>query len=244
MELLKLFRRYQEFTLLIVVGALSLAALGFGIVPLAKRTVALSRQLSSLTGDISLLRSKQAVLQAADEAVLRNNLLTLASAVPPDKSLSTVMTTLDYVSTNARVDVIDVTLSRPGSIATDSAKKLSADEAKIGSNLLPLSVTVRGPFDKVRSFLTTISIVRRLFRVRSLDVSVNGTFAEARMELDGFYAPYPVSIGSVIQPISPLTDRETQIIAVIDQMPFASREQEVVEATASVSIRKSDPFSP
>jgi len=226
-----------------VIAVVSLLGIFVGIIPAAKQALTLFGQIQGLATDVSLLRSKQTILQGMDESTLRNNLLTLASAVPPDKSLSTIMTTIDAVSGQTGVTVVDFTLTRPGSIATDAAQKMSADEAKIGSNVLPFSLTVRGTFAQIRAFVGKIAAVRRLFRVGSMNLTFTAALVEARIDLEGFYFPYPAQVGTVIAPITPLADTDQKTIAAVSAMPLSSVPIAVGTASASLSTGRTDPFA-
>lgn len=230
--------------LAVAVILLSLAGLFFGVVPLGQRVLSLWNQQSVLAREITTLTGKSAILQSLNESTLRNNLQILTSAVPVDKSIGTIFATLDQVS-GIDVAIKDFQLMNPGSISTSSAKKLSADETKIGSNILPFSVTVTGNYNSIRTFLSDITAVRRLFRLRAVDVTFTGFGVDTRLSLDAFYFPYPKTVGAVASPITALTDKEETTISMVSSLPLRSSLTFVVGTASAVpTTGKSDPFSP
>lgn len=223
---------------------LALASIGgilLGIVPLTQKTITLWQTVRTLSSDAELLRKKSEILLVLNEDELRQSVLTLASAVPPDKSLPSILTTIDTVSGQANIAISDVALTKPGSLATESAKKLTKDETIIGSNLLPFSVNGRGTFDEVKSFLSSVVVVRRLFRLRSMTLTMGSSITDAHVELDAFYLPYPTTVGSVSS-ISNLTDAEQKTITSVSSLPLASVTV-VSTVSASFPTGKDDPFA-
>ncbi len=245
MQLKKFLRLYKNLILMTVWLLCSVAGLLFGVVPLAQKAVSLGADVRTLSAEVDLLRSRSAILNLLDENTLRRNVLTLATAVPPDKSLPTILTTIDTVSGGSGIDIIDVSLTNPGSLATASAKKITSSEAKIGSNVLPFSVSGRGTWEQAKSFLSSVVSVRRMFRLRSMDISLNSDVVSVRADLDAFYFPYPTTVGTA-QTLSNLTDEEEKTIASVETLPLDSVGVVSTASTAATSVPsgKSDPFSP
>lgn len=242
MNLKLLMRQYAVQVRMGGIILVALVGILVGVVPFAQRTLSLWDQVRLLNSEVTLLQGKSATLQLLDEDELRRDALTLASVVPPDKSLSTVMTTLDTVSGQTNVALEDVSLNKPGSLATASAQKQTAEERKIGSNILSVSVHVRGTFDEIQRFISLIGVVRRLFHINNIGINFNSGLVDARLVLDTYYYPYPATVGRTLTPISGLSDDEKNIVTQMEALPLAS----VVPAStvsASVSVGKTDPFS-
>ena len=242
MQLKKMLRQYKNLILMGSIAVGSLVGMLVGVVPLAQKTVSLWQEVTALSSDVTLLSGKASILQLVDEDELRTNVLTLATAVPPDKSLATILTTLDTVSGQSGVAMSDFSLTKPGSIATASAKRLTSDEAKIGANLLPFSVSGVGTFDKVRSFLASVTRVRRVFRIRAFQLTNSGSLTNVHVDLDAIYLPYPTTVGSVTA-VSNMTAAEEKTISSVGSLPLASQTSQA-SASGSVPSGKTDPFSP
>ena len=248
MQFKKLFHEYQG--LIISIGILIVCGLGLllGVVPLIQKTIDLNTESRTISAEVDLLNNKVSVLQSIDENAMRSDLQTLLSAVPSDKSLSTILGTLDGLTGKTGVSSENFSLSKPGSLATESAKRLTADEQAVGSNILPFAISLTGTLDQMRGFLATSISVRRLFRVRSFDVSFlktgteSGSMVSANVAMDAFYSPLPSAIGSVSQQLTALTSTDTDLIAKVAGM------QLLVQTSASlpppsVGAAKPDPFS-
>lgn len=242
MQLNKIVRPYKNLIIMAVGSLLAIAGIVFGVVPLAQKTIALAGGVRALTAEVDLLRRTSATLQLLDEATLRRSVLTLASAVPSDKSLPSILTTLDTVSGGSGIALTDVSLTKPGSLATESAKKLTRDEVKIGANLLPFSVSGRGTFEQVQSFLTSVVSVRRMFRLRSMSVLLSGGLSTVLADLDAYYFPYPTTVGPATG-VSGLTEAEEKTITSIGLLPLSSVTS-VSTISASAPSGKNDPFTP
>ncbi len=246
LQLKKIFRTYQG---LITTSAIILVStLGFIIViiPLAQRIYGLSGEVTSVRGEVQSLEQKASILNSLDEDALKNDLVTLSSAVPADKSLMTLLATIDGVTSKTGVSLVDVSLTKPGSLATDSAKKLNVKEATLGSNIISFVLSVSGSYDQIHAFMKTIGSVRRFLRIRSFDVSIVGPDVTARITMDAFYYPFPKNVGAVNQKINVLTSKEEQTIHDITSIELASGQTISTNQLAPaviLPVGKSDPFS-
>lgn len=247
MQLKKFLREYQG--LIISAGILIVCVLGvlLGIVPLVRNTIDLNHENSSLTKEIELLNNKVTVLQSIDENAMRSDLLTLLSAVPSDKSLSTVLATLDGLTARTGLSSGDFSLIKVGSLSTESARP-SADEKAVGSNILPFTVGLTGSMDQLRAFMATSVSVRRMFRVRTFEIgfeksaSGSSNMLLANVGMDAFYSPLPPAIGSVSQPLTPLTSADSDLIAKLAGMQLLVPQSSPLPPP-SAGGEKPDPFS-
>src|SRR5258706_7276015 len=98
---------------------LSVVGFAVGIIPLAQKELALSGEVTSASGEVQSLQRKASVLDSLDEEALKNDLVTLVTAVPADKSLMTLLGTIDGVTRKTGVSLVDISLTKPWSLATD-----------------------------------------------------------------------------------------------------------------------------
>ncbi len=196
----------------------------FGIVPAVGKVISLRSNSVALSKTIQILRTKITILESKDESTYRDQFIQLVAAVPGDKSLPTLFATLDGLSAQSGVTLTEFTLSRAGSIASESGTRVSAEEQKIGSNLLPFTITVNGSYDQIYAFLSQVNNVRRFFRVNNFEISFADTSAiSVRMGMDAFYAPISSAIGTVDSPLEPISAKEEELITKISQMPYLSQ---------------------
>lgn len=249
MQLKKLFHEYQG--LIVSIGILIVCGSGLllGVVPLIQKTIDLNTESRTLSAEVDLLNNKVSVLQSIDENAMRRDLQTLLSAVPSDKSLSTLLATVDGLTSQTGISVDGFSLSKPGSLATESAKRLSADEQAVGSNILPFTVSIAGSFDQIRTFFASSVSVRRLFRIRTFDVSFlkagteSANMVSARVAMDAFYSPLPSVIGPVSEPLTALTSTDIDLIAKVAAMQPLAQTSSLALPPPTAGAGKADPFS-
>lgn len=248
-KLKKLLREYQG--LIIPAGVLMLCGFGIvlGVVPLARKAMTMNTEIKTVSKEVDALTNKVSVLQTIDEDAMRRDLQTLLSAVPSDKSPSTLLATLDGLASQTGVSIGSVSLTNLGSLATDSAKQLTEEERALGSHLLPLTINISGTYAQVQAFLTASTSVRRLFRIRTFDISLGNTttggstnMLTANIAMDAFYYAIPSSIGTIGQPIVPLTSADTDLIAKVESMQLVAQTSAGLPPPSG-GAGKSDPFS-
>jgi Tfp pilus assembly protein PilO len=220
----KFFRLYKDIVISIIMILIGVTGIILGIVPAVKRVIDIRNNSIELTKSIQLLRTKINILESKDINSYHDQLAQLVAAVPGDKSLPTIFTTLDSLSAQTGVTLTDFSLERIGSIASDSGSVRSEEEKQIGSHLLPFTITVNGSYDQIYQFLSKVNDVRRFFRVRNFEISFENTSAiSVTMGMDSFYAPVLSGIGTVESPLEPLSQQEEDLIVSISQMPYLGK---------------------
>lgn len=243
MEYSRYVRPYKTIALYLLVLVVSAAALVFGLVPIVKQAFKLYQDTQTLAIKVSALRQKVRMLQSLDEESLRNQLLALVSAVPANKSLPSLFATVEGVSAQSGVSLIDLSVTAAGPLATDAAKRLTIEEKKLGVSILPFSVGVEGQPAQLRSFMEVSANVRRFYQIRQAQINFSPEgLARGRFETSAYYTPFPASLGEVTEALEPLGAKEEQIIAAVSAIPQAAA-AEVAVSTAPLPL-KADPFSP
>jgi Tfp pilus assembly protein PilO len=251
MQITKLFREYQS--LIISVGILIASVLGiiFGVVPLVQKTIDMNDGIKSVSAEVDVLKNKVTVLESIDEASMRSHAQILLSAVPADKSLPTLLATLDGLAAQTGVSSGNFTLSKLGSLATVSAERLSADERDVGGNILPFTLNISGSFDQLRGFFASSVSVRRLVRVRTFDISflkveneasASANLVTATLGMDTFYDSLPTTIGAVGQPLTGVTSADEDVIAKVAAMQLLVAPSSPLPPPSGGPV-KADPFS-
>ena len=116
-----------------------------------------------------MLKGKLALLVALNEEDIRDRLILLVSAVPQEKSVPTIFSTIEGLAQQSGVSIIDLSLTSPGTLASMSAAiRASASEKKIGASTLPFVLTASGTYDQIRGFVGKINAIRRIFDVTIL----------------------------------------------------------------------------
>jgi Tfp pilus assembly protein PilO len=244
----KYWRLYKELIISICMILVSILGVIFGIIPATQKVIAVRENSVNLTKSIQVLRTKINILESKDESTYRDEFTQLLEAVPGDKSLPTVFTTLDGLCQQSGVTLLEFSLAKLGSIASNSGTgRPSAEEQKIGSNLLPFTVTVSGNYTQIYAFLTLVNNVRRFFRVNNFEISfADITGITIHVGMDAFYAPVSTALGLADAPLVPLSQREEDVITRISQMPYLgySAATSLPSAQPSESSFRSTLFAP
>ena len=245
----KFIRTYQGLIISFVMMGGVGAGVIFGLIPTVQKIIAIREESSVLIKQDDLLRAKATTLDNADEDTYKKYLAELAVAVPPDKSLTTVFSTIDGLGTLTGVALSGFTLTKPGGLATESAARLSNEEKQVGSNLLPFSLSVEGTYPQIHNFLATVNRVRRFFRVRYFDISfAKDETVTAKLGMDAFYAVLPTKLGSAEQSIEALSPEDQDVISKITELPILSSvaSEQTADQTplAPTTSDRADPFSP
>ncbi len=245
--MIRYFRRflriYQGFVVSGAILLFGLVALFVAVIPGVRATKELYDDLRELEAETTALSTKLTFLGSLSEDDLRDRLVLLLTAVPEEKSVPTIFSSVEGLADQAGVTIDDMSLMSPGSLATGSAQRQSAAEKKIGASTLPLALNASGTYDEIRAFVGEINKVRRLFDVASFDISTSGTGATTvRLSLTAFYQPLPTRVGSVQAPVAVLTKKEEDVWDTISQYPDVS--QSLGQALTPIfSEGKRDPFA-
>jgi len=247
MQIPKFLRPYQGLIISILMIIVAILGIVFGIIPAIGKIIQMRSNIISLSEANEQMKTKLNILESTDENVYRSELQDLVAAVPSDKSLTTLFSTVDAISASSGVTISDLSLIKPGSIATESAVKQSTEEKQIGSSILPFTVTVYGTYAQIHDFLSQVVGVRRFFRVRNFDISFSDVSnISVRMGMDAFYSPISLNPATFNKPLEPLTQEEEQIIAKIQALPIVGQISLPAPSTAGTAPEGSrlDIFTP
>jgi hypothetical protein len=244
----RIIRLYQSFIISGVIVLFCLIAVFVGIIPGLKKIMSMVKGVYEQSKTVQLLEEKINVLNALDTDLLTSYAIAAVSAVPTDKSLGTIFSTIDGLTSREGVQVGGVSLSSIGSVATEAAQKLSIEEQKIGVNIVPFSIVVVGPIEQVRNVVKEAVKIRRLFRIRSFDLSfdIKSGTTRSTIQMDAYYVPLAKSMGKPSDSLKPLSDEELEIITKISALPLVTREEPISTESMQMQTgqRSLDPFSP
>lgn len=239
----RFLRIYQGFVISGAILLFGAAAVIFAVLPGVGETRDLYENLKEIEKETEALSNKLRFLEALNEDDLRNQLVTLLSAVPQEKSVQTIFSTVEGLANQSGVNIVDMNLMSPGSLATGAATRQSVAEKKIGASTLAFSLTASGTYDQIRAFVGRINQVRRLFDVTSFDLSIGGTgITQVRLSLSAFYQSLPTKVGGVEAPVAVLTQKEEEVLAKITQ--YADLSQSLSASLTPILFGgKRDPFA-
>ncbi|MBI2404692.1 hypothetical protein HYV22_00755 [Candidatus Gottesmanbacteria bacterium] len=236
----KWLRPYQEFVLPVILLGVSSLVILVGVIPGVRKTYQQWNQLAAERGEVTELREKAAFLASLNETTLFDQLSSLTSAMPIDKSIPSIFSTIDGVSAKTGSIFSSMQLASPGSIATEAAKRQTTEEAALGSYLIPFTLTMEGSYSQLRDTFDTLTTSRRLLRIKNVTVSfTTESLGRATLSMDTFWAP--LSKSSLGKKLVPLTGKEDSLISRVGNLPLLSA---VGVASGVPVVPRPDPFSP
>ena len=239
----RFLRIYQGF---VVSGAILLfgtVAFAFAVLPGIRATRDLYENLKDIKKEVQALSGKLTFLQSVSEDDIRDRLMIMLSAVPAEKSVPTIFSTVEGFAKQTGVSIAEMSLLSPGSLSTGAATRQSAAEKKIGASTLPFTLNASGTYDEIRAFVGQINKIRRIFDVTSFDISTTSTGdTTVRLSLTVFYQSIEEKVGSIKSPVVALTTKEEEVFMKVSQYPDVSRT--FLEAPAAdFSGGKRNPFA-
>lgn len=238
----RFLRLYEGFVISGVIILFGIMAVVFAVIPGIRTTVDLYGKVGVIQRQVDALSGKLALLRSLDEESLRGQLAVLLSVIPQEKSVPTIFGTVDGLVTEAGVQITDMTITSPGSIATGSATKSTSSTKVKGLPYLPFSLSVAGSYDQIQGFFGIVNKVRRLFTVENFDLTITKTGeTNARIAMGAYYQPLPTKLGEVETPIQNFSPAELATLEKLSTYQNFSQSSGS-ELTPVTSTMKRDPF--
>jgi len=217
----------------------------YGIIPVVKTILHLYQEVGNITKSNKILSNKATLLENLSEDAYKQELNDLIAAVPNDKSIPTILNTIDAVANESRVEITSFSLSNVGSIASTSASVKSSKGKSSGSTLLSLMVGIRGSYENIYSFLAKINNVRRFFSIRMFNIFFPDTNTiDVLIGMDAFYAPLSPLSDTTNLPLEQLSTKEEDLLITIAQMPdYSHITQGAQRVIPSENEMRTNPFS-
>lgn len=216
-ELRRIFTRYSDFIVPISIIAGSVIIFFGIIIPLTRRTMDVYQQGTQLSQEVDALKEKLAILDSYDEETLNEKLNELTAAIPIDKSIPSILQTIEQVGSEVGITVNSISFDKIGTLASQSSSLLKPVDRQFGSFTLPFSVSIDATIDQVQTFLERTAVVRRFLRANSFSLRFNQTEQlNIQIAFDAFYLPLQKRD---ISTLSLLDINEEDFITEISLMP-------------------------
>lgn len=227
------------YTGLLLIGIVGLVV---GIIPSVQKSLVLLRDLRTMSDEIRRIQNKVSVLRSLDQTVLEQYAFDALSAVPSDKSVSTLLSTVEALTDKHGLTIVDMSIQGIGSLATESAKP----QVKPEGNMLSETLSLQGDLIPLRNFLIDSIRVRRLLRIKDLVLTAlpKSTHMSAKLTIEVFYSLLPLSIGKATDVLLPFTLRETTTLEKIASFPIAYAQNSQAMSPLTPSIIGEEPTSP
>lgn len=234
---------YQSFVISGAILLLFLIALFVGIIPGIYKVIDLFSENVATGKIIKTLQNKGQVLESLDSQTLYMQSSAAISAIPADKSLGTIFSTIDALVSRENAVVTSVSLGQVGSVATESAKTVVKD----GVSTIPFTIVVEGSIDKIRNILDGAVKIRRFFRVTNFDLRIdpkNGV-STSTLTMESYYAPITKSSTKPTDALTSMTSEENAVLDQVSAIPLLTPQgvSTGTDATSPENVPL-DPFSP
>ena len=218
---LKIQRIIRFHKTLVVYSALLIAGLiclFVGLIPAIGKSIALIKDLRTMQEEIAGIQKKASMLQSVDLLELEQTARDVLAGVPPDKSVSTLLSTIEAVATKYNLYISDMSIEGIASLAKDSAKPVTKPEG----NILTEGISLQGELIQLRNFLTECVRVRRLMRVKDMVITSmpKSNLITAKLTIEVFYLPLPQTIGKISDALDPFSQKELATIEKIKSYPI------------------------
>lgn len=245
----RFIRLHKPLVLNGIVLCVSLVALFVGLVPSLQKTIMLIEDIRTLGEEVDRIQDKLNVLQSLDSTELENASVDVLAAVPSDKSIETLLSTVEAVANKNGMVISDLSIESIGTFSSGSAGL----QVKPEGIILTETVSLKGEITQIRNFLSDCLRVRRLLRIKSLELSAvpKSTDMTARLGIEVFYLPLPTTIGKASDPLKPFSEQELSTLAKIRSYPIAYAPEGAQTSTGPSVVGQeptvpvlSDPFFP
>jgi Tfp pilus assembly protein PilO len=213
----RLLTRYRPFILPLSIVLVALCVFLLVIIPVVQQTIQEFQDVSALRDQVGILQQKVTVLNNLDETSLQQNFVLTTSAVPIDKSLPTILSTMEGIGDKTGVTLKSLVIDAPGSLATQAGKLQNTEEKKLGAYTLPFSVTLDGTFDQIKTYLAVSNKVRRLIRAKAFTLNFADDALTTQISFDAFYAP--LSSKNDSDTLKQLKNSDFDVLAGLEQYP-------------------------
>lgn len=201
-----IFEKYSVFILPFVSGLIILALLLFVVRPRLGEIFELRGQVAKAREDAVVLENKLSTLQNFDQDKLLSDVKKVETALPSDKDLQGLLSTLERLAAETGVGISAVQLT-PGQISPIPAGGAAEN--------FPVKVTITGNFFQIKSHLARVFESIRVIGVKSLTITlgtVGSASLSATLNLDSFFQQLAATQVQVREPLQNLTSAEQQIL--------------------------------
>lgn len=243
-QISRILRPYRTTIVSIGLLLLCVVAIVFGVAPAYKKASAMSSKAKELSETVKQLQNKIDLLNSMDEDTLRSQVALTLSAIPSDKSVASVFSSIEGVANMSGVTPADITISATGKMATNSGVTKNPEETKLSSGIIPFAVSINGTYQQIRDFLKVANSVRRFMRVQAFSLAKGESdMLTMSVDMNAFYTPLPTSIGKPSDRIETFTQNDQDLLTSISSMLLVGESGLSLQDAEPPPVMRNDPFS-
>lgn len=223
------YAKYKVIVWPIFTALASLTILTLVIIPQINAILHIRNQVTDLQKTANFLEVKAKDLEQLDETVGKRSLDIAFTVLPARQDVPEAITILQGLIANS------------GLILKNTTYSASSKSSRTSS--FSLNVTAEGSLEAVRSFLTSLQLSPRIFRVESLTVHFReqGSLVEVEIPISVLYSEAPPQTSSPTEPVPKLSEQENLLLAELSRFVPVSAVYDT-DIIPSVPLGKSNPF--
>lgn len=236
------------YPLLVGVGVILLSI--YVVFPQFQTIVEGREVISAKTTELTNLVNKRQILTSSDTIVLTEQILTIDSALPTEKDVSSILAVIENLSVITGLQINTVALT-PGAVSTEAAevaipgKPTERIVTKQGVDALAVRVQSKGTTAQFESFLRSIQETRRIIDIESVSVVYSDTepdVVNADFSLLAFFLPSSLTAEDLLTPLAVVTPDEVKNLELVSKFPDLNTTNSIATQSAEVQIGKSNLF--
>lgn len=238
----RFIRLNKQFVMYLTIFIVGIIGLFVGLIPSAQKSIQLLRDLRVLGDEINRIQKKVTMLSLLDPATLDQYGQLVLTAVPSEKSVPTLLSTVEAVAIKNNLLITDLNIETLGSLATGSAGQPIKPEGFVLSE----TISLQGELLDLRNFLSDCIKVRRLVRVKNMILSTfpKSDQVSAKLSLEVFYLPLPQSIGKASDSLEPFSQKEITTLETLGSYALAFEVVSPMSSLDSTPISAEEPTAP
>jgi|GEM_PF-3465717 len=214
-RIIRLHKTLVIYSVLLIAG---LICLFVGLIPAVQKSITLVQDLRTMEEDIVRIQKKVNIFHSLDQADLEQNAKETVAAIPADKSVDTLLSTIEAVATKNNLFISDMSIEGITFLTTGLEKQAVKPE----EYSLTETITLQGELIQLRNFLSECVQVRRLMRVKDIKLTsmLNSNFFTVKLSIEVYYLPFPLSIGKPSDPLEVFSQKELATLEKIKSYPI------------------------
>lgn len=202
---IKIFAKIRTFALPVITVVVLLLVL-FLIQPRITSILELSKSVKALDQKNKVLEEKVQAVGLLDGGDLRSKIVEAEKALPSEKDIPGLLFSVDKLASDTGVIITSIQLT-PGEITATASASQAFDK-------LPVRISIGGPYEGVRDFLTKSVSTNRIFKVlkASLTTGQGEASISVSLELETYFLPLTNVRFKMEDPLPKMTPEEEKAI--------------------------------
>lgn len=201
-----LLTKYRSLTIFGLVVVLFLLSLNF-IFPQISKIQKSYSTMDEQTDRLEKQKGKLAQLKSLNEYELSKKAEISLKAVPQEQSALSLIYTVSRLAQEKSLIVKSLSVSNSA-----TATQINPDEKPSDNSVVKLNLTVDGPVEILKDFLTSINKTFPIISVNTISTTSEGDILTTTMSLSSFYQPLPENIGKIDTPLPQFSQDQENVI--------------------------------